>query len=95
VEAVANDDFAALEGRSDDFLHVLRATGGEKKKLRLGDKTVSLRGVLQKMADLVARGRAAWFARGEARMPGLLQPCGKAADLRGFAAALGSLESDK
>jgi len=51
--------------------------------------------MLQQIAHAIARCGAAGFAGGQARARGLVQPRGKAADLRGFAAALGALESNK
>lgn len=95
MEAVADHHVAAFQRGADDFAHVLSAARGEKKQLRLRHESVSLRGVLQQIPHAVAGGGAARFAGGQAGMSGFAQPRGESPYLRGFAAALGSFESDK
>ena len=95
MEAVADDNFAAFEGGADDLTHELSAAGGEEEEFGFGDESMSFRGVLQKVSYLVTGNGAAGFAGCEAGVAGFAQPRGEAADLRGFAAALGALESDK
>ena len=74
---------------------MLCAAGRKKEEFGLGNEGVALRGMLQKVANAVTRGGSPGFARGQAWLRGLLQPRGKVANLGGFAAALGTLESDK
>ena len=95
VEPVADHNLSRLEGGKNQFAHELRAAGRKKEELGLGDECVSLRGMLQQVANAVTRSSSAGFARGQARLGGLVQPSGKVTNLGRFAAALGTLESNK
>jgi hypothetical protein len=71
------------------------ASGRKKEELGLREECVALRGMLQQVANAVTRSSSAGFARGQARLGDLVQPSGKVTNLGRFAAALGTLESNK
>ena len=94
-ESIAQNNFAGIERRANDFPHELRARGVHEQQLRFGSH-VAIRGaVLEKMADFLADRSAAGFAQNNNILTELGKPLSEPFDLRGFAAAFGALERDE
>ena len=82
VEAVAHDDFAPGQRRTDDFAHELRAAGVHQEQFGFRRHRVVGVTVLERVADFLADGRAARLAKhahGVAPFPQLVRPAAKPA----------------
>ena len=93
-KAVAEDDLPGLQSGLDHLGDGLGAVGEHQRHLGHRRQTRGAR-VQHQRADAVAGRRAARLAGHQGGMAALLQPCGQAVDLRGFAGTIQAFERDK
>ena len=95
VKAIAHNNLSGGQRRTNDFADELRAAGVHQKQFRLGSHGFVFSAVLERVADFLADGRAARFANGADGMTLETQMLGQQRDLRRFAAAFGTFETDE